>query len=116
MGQAMARNLLKAGHRVFIYNRTRTRVKARSAVDPDAVASGVLDRAEGALGEGDLQSAFGRPWTRLFIDSHKDKEVADRDVVGHRGTFIGRIEAVHRDRKGRRIRFRSWAPMVTCAR
>lgn len=25
MGQAMARNLLKAGHRVFVYNRTRTR-------------------------------------------------------------------------------------------
>jgi 3-hydroxyisobutyrate dehydrogenase-like beta-hydroxyacid dehydrogenase len=27
MGQAMARNLLKAGHRVFVYNRTRTRAE-----------------------------------------------------------------------------------------
>jgi 3-hydroxyisobutyrate dehydrogenase-like beta-hydroxyacid dehydrogenase len=27
MGRAMARNLLKAGHRVFVYNRTRTRAE-----------------------------------------------------------------------------------------
>ncbi|MGA7262299.1 MAG: NAD(P)-dependent oxidoreductase [Stellaceae bacterium] len=27
MGQAMARNLLKAGHRVFVYNRTRSRAE-----------------------------------------------------------------------------------------
>jgi putative protease len=68
---------------------------------------GKLDEAERARGESDLQSAFGRPWTRLFIDSHKDKEVADRDLVGHRGALIGRIEAVLRDRKARRIRFRT---------
>jgi putative protease len=68
---------------------------------------GRLSDAERAAGESDLQSAFGRPWTRLFVDSHKDKEVADRDLVGHRGALIGRIESVHRDRKSRRIRFRS---------
>ena len=27
MGQAMARNLLKAGHRVFVFNRTRSRAE-----------------------------------------------------------------------------------------
>jgi putative protease len=53
--------------------------------------------------EADLQTVFSRPWTRLFTDSHKDKEVADRDTVGHRGTVIGRIEAV---RNGR-LRFRT---------
>ncbi len=68
---------------------------------------GTLGEAERAAHEADLQSAFGRPWTRLFIDSHKDKEVADRDLVGHRGAFIGRIEAVLNDRKARRIRFRT---------
>ncbi len=68
---------------------------------------GRLSDAERAAGESDLQSAFGRPWTRLFVDSHKDKEVADRDLVGHRGALIGRIESVHRDRKSRRIRFRT---------
>jgi putative protease len=68
---------------------------------------GRLDEAGRARGESDLQSAFGRPWTRLFIDSHKDKEVADRDLVGHRGAVIGRVESVHRDRKSRRLRFRT---------
>jgi putative protease len=65
------------------------------------------DEAERAMEASDLQTAFGRPWTRLFIDSHRDKEVADRDHVGHRGALIGRIEAVHRDRKSRRLRFRT---------
>lgn len=68
---------------------------------------GRLSEAERAAGESDLQSAFGRPWTRLFVDSHKDKEVADRDLVGHRGALIGKIEAVQRGRKARTIRFRS---------
>jgi putative protease len=44
--------------------------------------------------EADLQTVFSRPWTRLFVQSHKDKEVADRDTVGHRGTPIGQVEAV----------------------
>ncbi len=44
--------------------------------------------------EAELQSVFSRPWTRLFVQSHKDKEVADRDTVGHRGTPIGKVEAV----------------------
>lgn len=46
--------------------------------------------------EADLQTVFSRPWTRLFVQSHKDKEVADRDTVGHRGTLIGNIESVRR--------------------
>jgi putative protease len=66
---------------------------------------GRLDEAERAAQASDLQAAFGRPWTRLFLDSHKDKEVADRDLVGHRGAVIGRIESVHCDRKSRRLRF-----------
>jgi putative protease len=44
--------------------------------------------------EADLQTVFSRPWTRLFVQSHKDKEVADRDTVGHRGTPIAKVEAV----------------------
>lgn len=68
---------------------------------------GRLDKAGRAAQAGDLQAAFGRPWTRLFIDSHRDKEVADRDLVGHRGAPVGVIECVHRDRKGRRLRFRT---------
>jgi putative protease len=44
--------------------------------------------------EADMQTVFSRPWTRLFVQSHKDKEVADRDTVGHRGTPVGRVEIV----------------------
>ncbi len=44
--------------------------------------------------EAELQTVFSRPWTRLFVQSHKDKEVADRDTVGHRGTVIGKVDRV----------------------
>src|SRR5262249_8180580 len=53
--------------------------------------------------EADLQTVFSRPWTRLFVQSHQDKEVADRDTVGHRGALIGRVETV----KNGRLRFRT---------
>jgi hypothetical protein len=41
------------------------------------------------------------------VQSHKDKEVADRDTVGHRGTRIGQVEAVQRTGHGARLRFRT---------
>ncbi len=55
--------------------------------------------------EADMQSVFSRPWTRLFVQSHKDKEVADRDTVGHRGTPIGQVEAIHDGGSEARLRF-----------
>jgi putative protease len=61
--------------------------------------------------EADLQAVFSRPWTHLFVESHKDKEVADRDTVGHRGTPIGQIEAVISDRKSARLRFTTSRPL-----
>ena len=57
--------------------------------------------------EADMQTVFSRPWTRLFVQSHLDKEVADRDTVGHRGARIGSIEAVLRVEGEARIRFRT---------
>jgi putative protease len=57
--------------------------------------------------EADLQTVFSRPWTHLFVDSHKDKEVADRDTVGHRGAPIGRIEGISGERRSARLRFRT---------
>src|SRR6185436_4540447 len=62
----------------------------------------------------DLQTVFSRPWTRLFVQSHKDKEVADRDTVGHRGTLIGKVEAIlpaPRRGEGARLRFRADRPL-----
>jgi len=60
--------------------------------------------------EADLQTVFSRPWTRLFVQSYKDKEVADRDTVGHRGTPIGTVEKISfpsRGEGGPRLRFHS---------
>ncbi len=57
--------------------------------------------------EADLQTVFSRPWTRLFVQSHKDKEVADRDTVGHRGSPVGRVEVVVQDGREPRLRFRT---------
>src|SRR5262249_7671991 len=63
--------------------------------------------AEAAPAGDDLLAAFGRPWTRLFADSHRDKDVAERDLDRRRGAWLGRVEAVVRDRRGRRLRFRT---------
>ncbi len=53
-----------------------------------------LPAGERAQHEADMQTVFSRPWTRLFTLSHKYKEVADRDTVGHRGTPIGTVEKI----------------------
>jgi putative protease len=68
---------------------------------------GTLTPEDRAAQEADLQAVFSRPWTRLFLDSHKDKEVADRDTVGHRGALIGKVEAVRGSGAEVRIRFRA---------
>jgi putative protease len=57
---------------------------------------GKLQAEERTEQESALQTVFSRPWTKLFLDSHKDKEVADRDTVGHRGTPIGKVLRVRR--------------------
>jgi putative protease len=67
---------------------------------------GRLDQADRAEHEAQMQTVFSRPWTRLFVQSPKDKEVADRDTVGHRGTLIGQVETVSGGPEPR-LRFRS---------
>ncbi len=62
--------------------------------------------------EADLQTVFSRPWTHLFVQSHRDKEVADRDTVGHRGTPIGTVLAVvDAATREPRLRFRTDRPL-----
>lgn len=68
----------------------------------------ILSEEDRARQEADMQAVFSRPWTRLFVQSHRDKEVADRDTVGHRGTPIGRVESLRIIAEGdHRIRFRT---------
>ncbi|MFH0940004.1 MAG: U32 family peptidase [Planctomycetota bacterium] len=61
---------------------------------------GKLTPQDRAAHEADMKTVFSRPWTRLFVQSHKDKEVADRDTVGHRGNPIGVVGAVVRGGSG----------------
>lgn len=68
---------------------------------------GTLSEADRPDIEAEMQTVFSRPWTRLFVQSHKDKEVADRDTVGHRGTPVGTVEAV----VDSRLRFRTRRPL-----
>lgn len=69
---------------------------------------GSLGSADRPDVEADLQTVFSRPWTRLFVQSARDKEVADRDTVGHRGTLIGRVAAVLSPASSQaRLRFRT---------
>ncbi len=68
---------------------------------------GRLADEERPILEAAMQTVFSRPWTRLFVQSHKDKEVADRDTVGHRGTPIGKVEAIVGSGAEARLRFRT---------
>jgi putative protease len=72
---------------------------------------GRLDPGERPNIEADLQTVFSRPWTRLFLQSHKDKEVADRDTVGHRGTIIGKVDRLLGKGHLSRLRFRTRRPL-----
>ncbi len=72
---------------------------------------GTLPDSERAAREADLQATFARPWTTLYLDSHLDKDVADRDVVGHRGAPLGQVEAVVKAGGQPAIRFRSAQPL-----
>ncbi len=68
---------------------------------------GELPREERAEREADMQTVFSRPWTPLFLQSHRDKEVADRDTVGHRGTLVGHVEEVRGRGEFARLCFRT---------
>jgi len=58
--------------------------------------------------ESQMKTVFSRPWTPLFIDSAKQHDVVDRDVVGHRGVEIGKVETVYRPGRGDdTVRFKS---------
>ncbi len=55
---------------------------------------GRLSRPATEEAEADIQTIFARPWTPLYVQSPGNREVIDPEVVGHRGTPIGKIEAV----------------------
>jgi len=66
---------------------------------------GALPPSERPAREADLKAVFSRPWTSLYLRSHLDKDVADRDFVGHRGTRVGAVESVVRAGRVASVRF-----------
>ncbi|HYD39895.1 MAG TPA: U32 family peptidase [Anaeromyxobacter sp.] len=73
---------------------------------------GALPAEERPAREADLQATFARPWTTLYLDDHRDKDVADRDHVGHRGTPVGTLDAVVKGTRGAAVRFRTSRPLA----
>ena len=73
---------------------------------------GALPADERPAREADLQATFARPWTTLYLDDHRDKDVADRDRVGHRGTPVGTLQTVVKGAGGAAIRFRTSRPLA----
>ena len=60
---------------------------------------GALPEAQAAEAIADLQTIFSRPWTSLHFDGPQPPEqVIDALAVGHRGTPVGTVAAVRRDR------------------
>ena len=68
---------------------------------------GKLPASERGPLEADLKAVFSRPWTDLYLKSRLEKDVADRELVGHRGTRIGTVERVVRAGKTLSVRLTS---------
>ena len=58
----------------------------------------ILDgKGEDSKREENIKQIFSRPWTRFHFNG-KNKEVIDRDFVGHRGLWAGRTEQADKRR------------------
>ncbi len=75
------------------------------------ILDGNLADGEAADYEARLKTIFARPWTKLFIDSRRNPDAADPQVVGHRGSEIGTIDALVATPAGKGIRFVSTMPV-----
>jgi len=75
------------------------------------ILDGKLDPLDQAAAEARLKTIFARPWTDLFINGPFNPEVADLDVVGHRGAPLGQVEQVIQGMRGTEIRFTTDLPI-----
>lgn len=58
----------------------------------------ILDNKKKDVNEAfDIKQIFSRPWCRFHYNG-KDKNVTDREFVGHRGLVIGKVEKVVKNR------------------
>ena len=45
--------------------------------------------------EENIKQIFSRPWTKFYLQG-KNKDVIDRDFIGHRGLVIGKVEQIQK--------------------
>ena len=70
-----------------------------------AILDGRESPAQIAARQADVRTIFARPWTPLYLGSARNRDVVDRDTVGHRGAPAGAVESVA-DARGRPSRLR----------
>ncbi|MDR2391813.1 MAG: U32 family peptidase [Planctomycetota bacterium] len=64
-----------------------------------------------AAAEAGLKTVFARSWTRFFLDGRRNPDVADPEMVGHRGSPLGNVERLFHTPAGPGIRFRPRLPL-----
>ncbi|MEI7880519.1 MAG: U32 family peptidase [bacterium] len=58
--------------------------------------AGRLSVLEKQAAEEEIKTIFSRPWTELYLNSPRNREVTDAEVVGHRGAPIGIVQGIVR--------------------
>ncbi|MCD8352241.1 MAG: U32 family peptidase [Planctomycetaceae bacterium] len=61
--------------------------------------------------EARLQTIFARPWTQFFLDSRRNPDAADPEVVGHRGARVGTVDGIIPSPNGPALLFRPAMPV-----
>jgi putative protease len=69
--------------------------------------AGSLSVLEKRAAEEEIKTIFSRPWTELYLNSSRNREVTDVEVVGHRGAPIGIVENVIQRGAGKWVQFKT---------
>lgn len=106
-------DLAKAGVRSLkIEGRKKSPLYVAATVDYyRRILDGKLDPEDRTAAEARLKTIFARPWTDLFINGQFNPDVADLDVVGHRGAPLGQVEQVSQGKCGTEIHFTANLPL-----
>lgn len=68
---------------------------------------GRLSVLEKQAAEEEIKTIFSRPWTDLYLQSARNRQVTDIEIVGHRGAPIGIVEGIVRQGGNEWIQFKT---------
>lgn len=69
--------------------------------------AGQMSVLEKRMAEEEIKTIFSRPWTELYLDSPRNHEVTDSEIVGHRGAPIGIVEGIVRQGGSEWVQFKT---------